>query len=142
MTRGRIEVVGSHTGYEKTLPGAPVHRRSWMIRPGEIAIDDEIHGTGVHKVAARLYFRASEEIKSIGPYGAEGKSLSLSFSHGQEELSPRIESGTSAFGFGKLAPVDVLIIEAAAGLPLRLGVRFQLAPEEAGTLDLQRNTPR
>jgi Heparinase II/III-like protein/Heparinase II/III N-terminus len=141
-TQSRIEVVGSHTGYEARLPGAPIHRRSWSVRPGEIAIDDEIRGTGLHKIAARLYFRSSEEIKSIGPADAESKSMSLSFSHGKEELSYRIESGTCAFGFGKLAPVDVLTIEATADLPLRLGVRFQLAPEDADILDLQRNTPR
>lgn len=142
VTEGRIEVVGSHTGYRARLPGAPIHRRSWISMPGEIAIDDEIRGTGVHRIAARLHFRSSEGIKSIGENGVASKSLSLSISHGQEELAPRIESGMCASRFGKLAPVDVLTIEATADLPLRLGVRFQLAPDDVGIPDLQRNTPR
>jgi len=142
VMQGRIEVVGSHSGYQTRLPGAPIHRRSWIVKPGEIAIEDEIRGTGVHKIAARLYFSSSEELESIGREGAKSKSLSLSFSHAQENVSYRIESGTCAYGFGKLAPVDVLTLETTAALPLRLGVRFQLSREGASMLDLQRNIPR
>ena len=38
----------AHDGY-RCLPGSPVHRRTWLLRDGELRVNDELFGTGVHQ---------------------------------------------------------------------------------------------
>lgn len=40
---GEVHVAASHDGYTR-LPGRPVHRRSWNLRPGQLVVDDLISG--------------------------------------------------------------------------------------------------
>jgi hypothetical protein len=139
---GVVRVVASHNGYRSRLPGTPIHRRSWIVRDGEVTIDDEILGSGLHNIAARLFFSSFEEIKLTDSRAAVAKSLSLSFNDAHIEFSRRIDKDNHALEFGMLQPVNVLRAETTAHLPLHSSARLQLVRDDAGRLYALRNGPR
>jgi uncharacterized heparinase superfamily protein len=55
---GSVEVVASHDGYRR-LPSSPVHRRRWVIRPGQVRIIDSIERGAGHQIVGRLHFTAA-----------------------------------------------------------------------------------
>ena len=58
---GTITVIGPHDGYTR-LPGHPVHRRRWTLRPGLLVVADELSGRGVHDVQSRLRLTTSANV--------------------------------------------------------------------------------
>ncbi len=49
-----VSVEAAHDGYRR-LSGRPVHHRSWQFSNGGLVINDEVTGSGDHKVAAVLH---------------------------------------------------------------------------------------
>jgi uncharacterized heparinase superfamily protein len=112
---GAVEVVASHDGY-RHLPGAPVHRRTWLCRPGTIEIIDGVLGGGAHDVVARLH---------IAPEGARLVEV-------DNPSAPVVEAAEVATGFGALQPAQVLVSRVTGPLPvtLRTVLRVQCAGDE------------
>ena len=59
-----VSVVASHDGYRR-LPGAPVHRRTWRVGAGQLAISDEVTGKGQHRIDSLLHLATSDAAKVV-----------------------------------------------------------------------------
>lgn len=57
---GQLVVVASHDGY-RSLPGSPEHRRTFLVSPEVVVIEDELSGDGVHLVGSRLRLTPGSE---------------------------------------------------------------------------------
>ncbi|HVE62579.1 MAG TPA: alginate lyase family protein [Mycobacteriales bacterium] len=66
-----VRVVASHEGYRR-LPGAPVHRRTWVLTADHLTVIDELVGRGEHDVAVRLHGTQPGAVsRSTGPLAEE-----------------------------------------------------------------------
>lgn len=59
-----ITVQASHDGYRR-LPGRPIHRRAWTLRPGRLDVHDEIGGA-FSEAVARYHCHPDLRIRSTG----------------------------------------------------------------------------
>jgi len=82
-----VTVVASHDGYRR-LPGRPVHRRTWTVRPDRVEIVDDILGQGAHRIESNLHL-------------ADGRKAKVTWS-GPPDL--RVSEGPARYatGFGNL----------------------------------------
>jgi len=58
-----VTVACSHDGYRR-LPGKPVHRRWWHLKPGSLTVEDQIAGA-CNQVVARYIFQTSVRIELV-----------------------------------------------------------------------------
>jgi uncharacterized heparinase superfamily protein len=102
----QVTVVASHDGY-RHLPGAPVHRRRWTLRPGRLEIQDVVTGGGRHRLTSSLYLEGSTH----HPVAVSGRGA----------VAHRCDCEVSQ-GFGDQRPaVRYRLTESGATLPHELG---------------------
>lgn len=89
---GEIAVACSHDGYRR-LPGAPVHRRTWSIRPDRMVIRDEIRGAFGEAVArfhlhpdVRVELEDEDRRARLLPEG--GSTIAMTAAGGRWRLAP------------------------------------------------------
>ncbi len=116
----RLIAHGAHDGY-RGLPGRPVHRRTWVLRPDRLEVSDEV-GPGTHRAEARFYLHPDVRAEQSGP--DEGH---LALTNGARSRwrfqggSVRIEASTWHPEFGISTPNACLV------LPLENGAsQFEL----------------
>lgn len=61
---GLTHVSGSHDGY-RWLPGAPIHKRTWILSREHLAIEDSLLGIGKHKIDIHFLFHPDLEAVEI-----------------------------------------------------------------------------
>lgn len=120
----RIEVVASHDGYRR-LPGSPLHRRRWVVRPGQMEVLDEVLGLGVHQVTARLHVEPDVAVSSVGEGAYRLGPVTVRLSGG---VSSDGEGALTATTFGALRGGHCLSTSASGALPLRFGAVLTWPP--------------
>lgn len=111
---GELQVACSHDGY-KCLPGAPVHRREWMMDPERLLVSDSVRG-GVHSAVARYILHPDVQIDAISSNSwqltlADGKKLSVLVLFGESQL----DTATYAPEFGVVLPTKSLTVKLNQG---------------------------
>jgi uncharacterized heparinase superfamily protein len=111
---GVLKVACSHDGY-KRLPGAPVHRRVWVMDAGSLGVCDTVRG-GMHKALARYILHPAVTVVPAGSNTwqltlAGGQSLSVVVSAGLGRLEP----ASYAPEFGIVLPTQCLAVELTQG---------------------------
>ncbi|MGI8807521.1 MAG: heparinase II/III domain-containing protein [Acidimicrobiales bacterium] len=117
-----IAVVASHDGYRR-LPGAPVHRRTWRVTPGQVEILDQIVGHGEHRIRSQLLLTR-----------AGGCTVTWS---GPPTQRVSEGAGRYATGFGQVHDGHLMSAAWQGRLPVALGATLHLdgpAPD-AGRVD-------
>lgn len=105
----QFEFLASHDGYGR-LPGSPLHRRRWSIRPGRIHIVDTVLGFGEHRLTSRLHLTPA----AVSECTVTGRGTGIGIGAVQA-------TGAIAWGFGRLSQVEVRALEAPkADLPVTL----------------------
>ncbi|MCU4187253.1 heparinase II/III family protein [Acidiferrimicrobium sp. IK] len=101
-----VDIVASHDGYSR-LPGSPLHRRSWTIRPGRVDILDIVTGIGEHRLTSRLHLTpAAMSACAVTGMGA----------------AQTIIAADIAWGFGCVVEGEARVLDAQrVTLPFRIG---------------------
>ena len=109
-----LKVACSHDGY-KRLPGAPVHRREWVMDAGSLQVSDTVRG-GTHTALARYILHPAVTVVSVGSNtwqltlaGAQNLRVVVSAGLG------RIEPASYAPEFGIVLPTQCLAVELTQG---------------------------
>jgi uncharacterized heparinase superfamily protein len=111
---GVLKVACSHDGY-KRLPGAPVHRREWMMNAGGLQVHDTVRG-GAHVALARYIFHPAVTAVPVASNTwqltlAGGQHLRMVVSAGLG----RIEPASYAPEFGVVLPTQCLAVALTQG---------------------------
>lgn len=111
---GVLQVACSHDGYTR-LPGAPVHRRTWVLNVGSLQVSDTVRG-GMHTALARYILHPDVTVTPVGSNSwqltlAGGQNLRVVVSAGLG----RIEPASFAPEFGIILPTQCLAVELAQG---------------------------
>ena len=111
---GRLRVACSHDGYSR-LPGAPVHRRTWVMEAHSLHIADAVRG-GTHAALARHILHPNVHITAAGVNTWQltlpaGQNLRVTVETGHS----RIESASYAPEFGCVLPTQCLTVELIQG---------------------------
>jgi uncharacterized heparinase superfamily protein len=111
---GVLKVACSHDGYTR-LPGAPVHRREWVIGASSLQVSDTVRG-GTHTALARYILHPAVTIVTVGRNTwqltlASGQNVRVVVSAGLG----RIEPGSYAPEFGIVLPTQCLAVELTEG---------------------------
>jgi uncharacterized heparinase superfamily protein len=111
---GVLQVTCSHDGY-KRLPGAPVHRREWVMDAGSFRVSDTVHG-GTHSAVARYILHSDVQVSAVGNNSwqltlAGGQSLCVLVLVGMG----RVEAASYAPEFGVVLPTKSLAVELTQG---------------------------
>lgn len=111
---GVLRVACSHDGY-KRLPGAPVHRREWVMDAGSLQVSDTVCG-GTHTALARYILHPAVTVVPAGSNTwqltlAGGQNLRVMVSAGLG----RIEPASYAPEFGIVLPTQCLAVELTQG---------------------------
>ena len=122
---GELVVSGEHDGYAR-LPGAPRHRRTWRVRPGEIVVEDEIQGTGATATSVARFYLAQDMTASDEDGWIRAGPLELDASGGELNLQP----ADLASSFGVRQPGQVVTVSRTGPLPHHLILRLQLTTTE------------
>jgi uncharacterized heparinase superfamily protein len=111
---GVLKVACSHDGY-KRLPGAPVHRREWLMNAGSLQVSDTVHG-GTHTALARYILHPSV---TVVPVGSNTWQLTLA---GAQNLHVVVSAGLGSMEpasyapeFGIVLPTQCLAVELTQG---------------------------
>lgn len=111
---GVLNVACSHSGY-KRLPGAPVHRREWVMEAGRLQVSDTVRG-GTHTALARYILHPSVMVVSVGSNtwqltlaGAQNLRVVVTAGLG------RIEPASYAPEFGIVLPTQCFAVELNQG---------------------------
>jgi uncharacterized heparinase superfamily protein len=112
-----LKVACSHDGYTR-LPGAPVHRREWVMNAGSLRVTDMVRG-GAHAALARYVLHPGVQITTAGvntweltlPGGQSLRAVALAG-------CPRIELASYAPEFGTVRPTQCLAVELIQGQAL------------------------
>jgi uncharacterized heparinase superfamily protein len=111
---GVLKVACSHDGY-KRLPGAPVHRREWVMSASTLQVSDTVRG-GTHTALARYILHPSVTVVPVGSNtwqltlaGAQNLRVVVSAGLG------RIEPASYAPEFGIVLPTQCLAVELTQG---------------------------
>lgn len=114
---GVLKVACSHDGY-KRLPGAPVHRREWVMGASSLQVSDTVRG-GTHTALARYILHPSVTVVPVGSNtwqltlaGAQNLRVVVSAGLG------RIETASYAPEFGIVLPTQCLAVELTQGQAL------------------------
>jgi uncharacterized heparinase superfamily protein len=111
---GVLKVACSHDGY-KHLPGAPVHRREWVMNTGSLQVTDTVRG-GTHAALARYILHPGVQVSAAG-----SNSWQLTLTSGQNLRvlvlagDGRIEPASYAPEFGIVLSTQCLAVELTRG---------------------------
>jgi uncharacterized heparinase superfamily protein len=110
----RLQVVCSHNGYAR-LPGAPVHRREWLMDERSLRVTDTVRG-GTHAALARYILHPDVLITADGRNAWQltlpaGQALRVTVATGQA----RIERASYAPEFGTVLPTQCLTVALTQG---------------------------
>jgi hypothetical protein len=118
-------LVAEHGAYRR-LPGEVVHRRRFYFvkKPGYWLVEDEIEGSGTHRVQAFLHFAAGLEVERRGPgaltvRGEDGRGLHVSLESARPDIELDLREGWVSPGYGRKLPAPVAELDLRAELPLR-----------------------
>jgi len=124
---GPSAMEAAHDGY-KRLPGCDLHRRTWRLTEGELAIEDEIEGDTMHDVQLALHFhpdfRSVKVENHLVKAGIEGDlplNVTLSMDN---RLSFCLLKSTYHPEFGLSLPNYKVIGSCRGKLPLRFVTRL------------------
>jgi len=111
---GVSKVACSHDGY-KRLPGAPEHRREWVMDAVSLQVSDTVRG-GTHTALARYILHPAVTVVAVGSNAwqltlASAQSLRVVVSAGLG----RIEPASYAPEFGIVLPTQCLAVELTQG---------------------------
>lgn len=111
---GVLRVTCSHDGY-KRLPGAPVHRREWVMDDVSLRVSDTVHG-GTHSGVARYILHSYVQVSAVGNNSwqltlADGQSLRVLVLVGMGHVEP----ASYAPEFGIVLPTQCLAVELTQG---------------------------
>ena len=145
---GTITLTASHDGY-RHLPGRPVHRRTWTVTPDTVVVRDQVDGTGVHDLAARLHLPVDHadrpdqpdpgsEPTPVGPVVIRSEAGS-----GARHPVVTIDACLLARGFGHLVPGSTHTSRTRTQLPTVLTTTLGAHPQEPRPrADREPDTPR
>jgi uncharacterized heparinase superfamily protein len=110
----RLRVACSQDGYSR-LPGAPVHRRMWVMEAHSLRIADEVRG-GTHAALARYMLHPNVHITATGVNTWQltlpvGQNLRVTVETGHSH----IESASYAPEFGCVLPTQCLTVALIQG---------------------------
>jgi uncharacterized heparinase superfamily protein len=123
-----VMVEAAHDGY-RSLPGHPVHRRRWTVSADELRVDDELTGTGPHRVTIRWHLapgsglrvvRGGAVISTAAGEVTVGVTVSGAGGPALTAASARIGAG---FGVTVEAPVFACALQCE--LPVRISTRWR-----------------
>lgn len=111
---GVLKVACSHDGY-KRLPGAPVHRRDWVMSASSLHVSDTVLG-GTHRALARYILHPGMQVRAAGNNSwqltlAGGQKLRVSVLAGNGHVEP----ASYAPEFGTVLPTQCLVVELTQG---------------------------
>lgn len=111
---GTLRVACSHDGYRR-LPGAPVHRRGWVMDEHRLCVTDTVHG-GTHAALARYILHPSvhitAEVGNTWRLGLPaGQTIEVTVMLGRAQIEP----ATYAPEFGTVLPTQCLVVELTEG---------------------------
>lgn len=126
---GMTEIVASHDGYRR-LRGSPIHRRSWRVQSGEVAIIDEVIGGGTHRVVARLHVAPGVHTGYDGGRVRAGP-FELTLTGG----ATTVDDEVLATGFGQVATGRCIALSAEGSLPMRVTTTLSWTPVLLGSFE-------
>lgn len=109
--RGKVTLAASHDGFRR-VSGGPVHRRVLEVTSAEVAVHDELEGTG--KGASRAWFHlhpSCQVEERTGGIFVRAASGDLRFA---SDLSPRIVEGWHCPEFGLRQANRALVLESSS----------------------------
>ena len=111
---GVLKVACSHDGY-KCLPGAPVHRREWVLGASILQVSDTVRG-GTHAALARYILHPDVQISAAGSNSWQltlvgGQNLRVLVLAGNGHIEPT----SYAPEFGTVLPTQCLAVELTQG---------------------------
>jgi uncharacterized heparinase superfamily protein len=118
-----VTVEAAHDGY-RSLPGRPVHHRSWALSARELRVDDCVTGKGRHQIVVRWHLPPLARLRLV-PGGAEISTASGQFIvtvTANPAVAPAI-SATQAevsTGFCRTVQAPVLASALHSELPVRI----------------------
>ncbi len=106
---GAVTVACSHDGYTR-LPGAPVHRRDWVLDADRLRVTDTVRG-GTHAALARYILHPALQVVASGSNNWKlhlpgGQCLRVAVLAGSAHLEP----ARYAPEFGKVLPTQCLAV--------------------------------
>ncbi len=129
---GRVTVQAAHDGY-RSLPGRPVHRRRWTVRPGELRVDDTVTGRGRHRVTVRWHLPPGAALRLV-PGGAAvtlaAAEVDVVVRAGEPGAGQPAVMATTAphsAGFGRTVDAPVLVCALQQQLPVRISTVWRRA---------------
>jgi uncharacterized heparinase superfamily protein len=105
----RLIAEGAHDGY-RALPGRPVHRRIWTLRPDNLEVSDEVR-PGAHLAEARFHLHPDVRVEQSAP--GEGHLVLANGERARWRASGgpvRIEASTWHPEFGMSRPSACLVL--------------------------------
>jgi len=108
-----MRVACSHDGYRR-LAGRPIHRRTWLLRPGLLRVEDQVAG-GSHNAVARFHLHPSIAIAGDGRAGKFRLPGGQSIRWRALQGAGRIEPSMYHPEFGVAVPSHCLAVELADG---------------------------
>jgi len=119
-----IEIVASHDGYGR-LPGRPVHRRTWTIEPDQVVVDDEVTGSGRHRVVSSVHLAPGSEASTTGESSVVAGPVHLGFDGPVGTIVKVVDPGAdpdgwASTGFGDRRPAPTVRVIVDGDLPVRL----------------------
>jgi len=122
---GALVAKAAHNGY-RHLPGAPIHRREWLLCRSGLDVIDTVEGAGRHEIDLRFHlapalsaqFSANDTIEVMGEHAKPVLALSV------EGGSVEIEPSSWHPQFGTTVQSQAIHIRAIADMPFRFHTRF------------------
>jgi uncharacterized heparinase superfamily protein len=122
---GDLLVVAAHDGY-RSLPGRPVHQRSWSLSAAGLRVDDLVRGEGEHAVTLRWHLAPGSALQVTAggaivatPAGDVRVAISAS-----EPITLTGDCAPVATGFGRTVDAPVLTGRMRATLPIRISTNW------------------
>jgi uncharacterized heparinase superfamily protein len=124
-----VTVEAAHDGY-RSLPGRPVHRRSWALSASELRIDDCVTGKGRHEVVARWHLAPGARLRlvdggAVVSTGAGQFTVTVT-STGAAPVLSAAQAEVST-GFSSTVSAQVLACALHCELPVRISTTWRRA---------------
>jgi len=127
---GLLRFWAVHDGYRR-LAGSPLHKRTWSLEPDALSVEDEVTGSGRHRL--EIVFRlapawraeridaSSIRIHPADAAAGERRELLLAFGSPFEAV---IEQTSWHPGFGVSLPASAIVLHSETELPCRHTTRL------------------